>query len=117
MVIFRQLKFGHQPTDVRRYIDNLADDVELAQTVSASMHVRDRVKLTAMPMADLADRLEPVIHEAAPLAVHRRAHSTASVVPDHHDVLDLSNSTLCVDARCALTICAICARTKRLSAT
>ena len=29
--------------DVRRYVDNLSDDVELTETVSASMHVRDRV--------------------------------------------------------------------------
>ena len=54
--------------DVRRYVDNLADDVELTQTVSASMDVRDSVKLSTVPVADLADRLRPVIHETAPLA-------------------------------------------------
>src|SRR6266436_5687907 len=58
--------------DVRRYVDNLADDVELTQTVGASMQVRDRVKLSTVPAADLANGLQPVIHQTAPLAIHRR---------------------------------------------
>lgn len=36
------------------------------KTVSAGMQVRDRVKLSTVPVGDLADRLQPVIHEIVP---------------------------------------------------
>ena len=51
---------------------DLADDVELAQAVEAVTLVGDCLKLVAVLVKDFADRMQPVIHEAAPLAVHRR---------------------------------------------
>jgi hypothetical protein len=42
----------------------------------------------AVRVKDFADRMQPVVDEAAPLAVHSRAHSAAPVMPDHDDVLD-----------------------------
>ncbi len=39
-----------------------------------------------MIMENFADRMQPVIDEATPFAIHRRAHSAASIVPDHDDM-------------------------------
>jgi hypothetical protein len=43
----------------------------------------DRFELAAVRAKDFADRMQPVVDEAAPLAVHRRAHPAAPVMPDH----------------------------------
>ena len=58
--------------DVRGDIAHLADDVQLAEPVQPCALVGDRLKLMAMVVADLADRVQPVVHQAAALTVHRR---------------------------------------------
>src|SRR5262245_56374083 len=42
-----------------------------------------------MLVVDLANRMQPMIHEPASLAIYCRAHSAASIVPYHDDVLHL----------------------------
>ena len=39
--------------DVGRYVHNVSDEVELTQTVSASMHVRVRVELSTVSVVVL----------------------------------------------------------------
>ena len=67
----------------------LSDDVEFTQTVEANAPIRDCAKLLAVLMKELADRMQPVVHETASFAVYRRAHSATAVVPHHYDVLYL----------------------------
>ena len=59
--------------DVGGDVAHLADDVELAQAVEAAALVGDRLELVAMVVVDLADRVQPVVDQAAPLAVDRGA--------------------------------------------
>src|SRR6516165_10286499 len=63
--------------DVGGDIAHLADDVELAEPVEAGAALGQRRQLVAMLVADLADGMEPVIDQAAALAVHRRTHPAA----------------------------------------
>src|SRR3569833_993567 len=49
-------------------VADLADDVQLAQAVKAGGFLRDRLELMPMLMADLADRVQPVVDQAAPPA-------------------------------------------------
>ena len=48
-------------------VPHLADDVQLAESVEAGAPVRDRFEFRAMLLPDLADRVQPVIDQAAPL--------------------------------------------------
>src|SRR5689334_8737805 len=72
---------------VRGDILRLAHDVELAKPVAPRARLCDLVELGAMFQSDLADGMEPMIDEAAPLAVHRRRDTAATVMADDHDVL------------------------------
>ena len=44
-----------------------------------------------MLVRNFPDGMQPMVDEAAPLAVDRRAHAAAAVMADHHDVLDLEH--------------------------
>src|SRR5580700_6605637 len=72
-------------------VPDLADDVELAQAIEAGVPVGDRFELAAVRVENLANRMQPVVDEAAPLAVHGCAHPAAPVMPNHDDVLDLED--------------------------
>ena len=45
----------------------------------------------SVKLVNLADRMQPVIHQTAALAVDRGAHAAAAVMPDHHNVLHLDH--------------------------
>ena len=59
-------------------IPHLTDDIEFAQAIEAGPRVCNPVKLVVMLMGDLADGMQPVVHEAAPAPVHRCAHAAAA---------------------------------------
>ena len=63
--------------DVGCDVPYLADDVELAQAVESSPQIRDCVELVAMLVVDLANGMQPVVHEPTSLAVDRCGHSAA----------------------------------------
>src|ERR1019366_9189930 len=73
--------------DVGRDVPDLADAVELAHAVEAGVRFRGGGELVAVLVEDLANGMQPVVDEPAPLAVHRRGDAAAAVVPHHHDVL------------------------------
>jgi hypothetical protein len=51
--------------------------------------ILEGVKLAVMLAIELTDRMQPMIHETASLAIDRRAHTATPVVPHDHDVPDL----------------------------
>src|ERR1700722_8697497 len=75
--------------NVGRHVADLADDVEFAQSVQSVPLNGDRIQHVAMLMGDLADRMQPMIHQATPLAVHRGGDATAAVMADHHHMFYL----------------------------
>ena len=79
--------------DVGRDVAHLAHDVQLAQAVEAGAPFGDRLELVAVLLEDLADRMQPVVDQAAALAVDRGGDAAAAVVAHHHDVLHLETST------------------------
>src|SRR3954471_5221388 len=56
---------------VRGDVADLADHVELAQPVKATPAFGDRVQFLSMVLIDFADRVQPVVDQAAPFAVDR----------------------------------------------
>ena len=70
---------------------DLPHDVQFAQAVEAVAQVGDGVELVAVGGVDLADGVQPVVDEAAPLAVDGRRHAAAPVMSDHQDVLHLEH--------------------------
>ncbi len=59
--------------DVGGDVAHLADHVQLAEPVETRCLVADGFELVAMVVMHLADRVQPVVDQAAPLAVDRRA--------------------------------------------
>jgi hypothetical protein len=59
--------------------------------LSMVLLVADRVQLVLVLGMDLADRVQPVVDQAAPLAVDGRRHAAAAVVAHDHHVLDLDH--------------------------
>src|SRR5262245_62164828 len=68
-------------------VPHLADHVELAQAVQAAAFLRNGFELVAMVVPDFADRMQPMVHEAAPPPVDRGGDTAAAIVANHHDVL------------------------------
>src|SRR5262245_3330056 len=74
---------------VGRDVPHLPDDVELAETVESRLPVRQCIELMTMLEEDLANGMQPVVHETASLTVDRRTHAAAAVMADHQDMLHL----------------------------
>ena len=73
--------------DVGCDVPHLPDDVELAHPVEAGAPVGDRFELLPVRLVDLADRMQPVVHQAAPFPVDCGADAAAAVMSHHDDVL------------------------------
>ena len=44
-----------------------------------------------MIVRNFADRVQPMVDQAASFAIHRRGDAAATVMANHHDVLDLDD--------------------------
>src|SRR5208283_2510235 len=64
-------------------------DVQLAQTVQPGAIISDGVERLAVFVEDLPNRVQPMVHQSAPLAVHRGGDATTTIVTDDQDVPDL----------------------------
>ena len=69
----------------------MLQDIEFAQPVEPRPLIGNRFEFVAMRLVHLADRVQPVIDQAAPLTVDCRADTAAAVVTDHDDVLHLDD--------------------------
>lgn len=68
--------------DIGRDVVHLLDDVELAQPIEAFAVIRNGVELILVRLPHLADRMQPVIDQPAPLAIDRRRDTAAATMAD-----------------------------------
>src|SRR5215469_3792930 len=59
-------------------VPHLAHYVELAEAIEPRLRIGDAAERFAVLVAHFADRVQPVIDEAAPLSVDRRGHAAAA---------------------------------------
>ena len=69
-------------------VTNLADHVQLGQPIELAALAGDRGQLVPVFGRHLADRVQPVVHQAAALSIHRRRDAAAAVMADDDHVLD-----------------------------
>ena len=72
-------------------VDDLLDDVELAQAVDAPAEIRDPVQPGPMLGGDVLHVPQPVVDEAVRRVLERRPDAAAAVMADDDDVLDLQD--------------------------
>lgn len=65
---------------------DLPDNVKFAQAIEACMLIGKRVQFMTAFLGNFADRMQPMIDQATPLAVHGRPHAAAPIVPHHQNV-------------------------------
>ena len=73
--------------DVRCDVAHLPDDIKLAQAIEAGTRLWNRIEIMTVFTVNFSDRMQPMVHEPASLAVYCRDHSTASIVSHYDDVL------------------------------
>src|SRR5437763_7121490 len=77
--------------DIRRDVANLPANVELAEAIQPGTRLGDGVELGLMRVSDLADGMQPMIHQAAALTVHGGTDPATAVMSDDDDVLHLEH--------------------------
>ena len=77
--------------DIGSDVLHLANDVQLAETVESSCRVGNCPELVLVVVVDLADRVQPMIDEAATLAVYGRRDAAASIMANNKDVFDFED--------------------------
>ena len=70
---------------------HLAHDIKLAEPVQASGHILDCFELAAVLMEHLANGVQPVVDEPAPLAVNGGFHATTPVMAHNQNVPHLQH--------------------------
>jgi hypothetical protein len=77
--------------DIRGYVSHLLNDVKFAKSIETCMRIDDAIEFRTACPVDLPNRMQPVIHQSTALTVYRRADTSATVMPHHHDVLHLEH--------------------------
>ncbi len=77
--------------DIGGDVPDLADDVELAKPVQPLPRVAVGGELGLVVVGHLADRMQPVVDEAAALAIDGGGHASAAVMADNQHALHLEH--------------------------
>ena len=72
-------------------IGYLLDDIELAEAVGPGLFAVERVNAVFVATFHVLDVAQPVVGESDAITAQHGAHAAATVVSDHHDVLNFQN--------------------------